>query len=153
MGMGWSSCFVCSTRRIRYTARVWSPHFRQTQKNRRTRRHIQRRVTSFFEFRLPFPPWMAYTFGKIKHCTLDASYGIDNLLSWSLSMIQAKAMPIERSTELILCEPSSSGRIRGGLSLPPVPPPSHEKQSLLFWTECIGQQYTRCAAKQSASYQ
>ena len=25
----------------------------------RTRRHIQRRATSFFEFRLPFPPWMA----------------------------------------------------------------------------------------------
>jgi hypothetical protein len=30
-----------------------------THNPQRTRRHIQRRVTSFFEFRLPFPPWMA----------------------------------------------------------------------------------------------
>ena len=27
-----------------------------------TRRHIQRRATSFFEFGVPTPPWMAYTF-------------------------------------------------------------------------------------------
>jgi hypothetical protein len=30
----------------------------------RTSRHIQRRATSFFEFGLPSPPWMAYTFAK-----------------------------------------------------------------------------------------
>jgi hypothetical protein len=30
-----------------------------TQEEGLTRRHIQRRVTSQFEFELPFPPWMA----------------------------------------------------------------------------------------------
>lgn len=29
------------------------------ENNKRTRRFIQRRVTSFFEFMLPFPPWMS----------------------------------------------------------------------------------------------
>jgi hypothetical protein len=33
-------------------------------KRRRTSRHIQRRATSLFEFGLPSPPWMAYTFRK-----------------------------------------------------------------------------------------
>jgi hypothetical protein len=32
--------------------------------DRRTSRLIQRRATSFFEFGLPSPPWMAYTFDK-----------------------------------------------------------------------------------------
>ena len=31
------------------------------EKNRRTRRSIQRRATSFFEFGLPSPPWMSYS--------------------------------------------------------------------------------------------
>jgi hypothetical protein len=29
-----------------------------------TSRSIQRQETSFIEFKLPFPPWMAYSFGK-----------------------------------------------------------------------------------------
>src|ERR1035437_823809 len=36
----------------------------QSKKTERTSRLIQRRATSLFEFGLPFPPWMAYTFGK-----------------------------------------------------------------------------------------
>jgi len=35
---------------------------RETKETNRTSRLIQRRVTSQFEFRLPSPPWMAYTF-------------------------------------------------------------------------------------------
>jgi hypothetical protein len=92
-------------------------------------------------------------FGKIKYRPIDISFGIDILLMWSLSMIQSRANSTERSTELILRVPSSSGQMRGGLSFPLALPLSYERQSLRLWTECIGQQYTRCAAKQSASYQ
>ena len=34
----------------------------------RTRRHIQRRAPSFFEFKLSSPPWMAYTFASKNEC-------------------------------------------------------------------------------------
>jgi hypothetical protein len=66
---------------------------------RRTSQRIQRRVTLLFEFRLPSPPWMAYTLGKNKTSTMRNTFIF--LATVATLAAEPALKPIQTVSELI----------------------------------------------------